>query len=258
MWHRRAALAEDEYNLVRQHNLYAQAMLTLRAAMTMPPEEDMTVDTSFVAITPLPELYDTQTIYNIATATNPVSLDAEMNVKAQEYAYRIAKGSLSPEIRVQGGISSSYYKNITGGYATPSFSEQLRNNRGEYLSATLSIPIFSGLSRYSSVRRAKIALEKAKEDRRETLRKLHDDIAAAILDRDGYAMEIQSLSAKVQADEEAYRLNQRKYQEGMLSLIDLQLSANTYYTSRLNLLHSRMLYILKSKLVQYYKGEKLY
>lgn len=78
------------------------------------------------------------------------------------------------------------------------------------------------------------------------------------MDRDGYAMEVQSLKAKVDADAEAYRLNTRKYEEGLMSLIDLQLSANTYYSSRVELLQKQMLYLLKDKLVEYYKGNKLW
>ena len=41
-------------------------------------------------------------------------------------------------------------------------------------------------------------------------------------------------------------------------MIDLQISANTYYASRVSLLQKQMLYILKTKLVDYYKGEPLW
>lgn len=54
-----------------------------------------------------------------------------------------------------------------------------------------------------------------------------------------------SLNTKVEADREAYELNSRKYEEGLITLIDRQLSANTYFSSRLSLLQKQMLYILK-------------
>ncbi|MDE6794133.1 MAG: TolC family protein, partial [Muribaculaceae bacterium] len=106
--------------------------------------------------------------------------------------------------------------------------------------------------------RAKYAYEQAKETLNEEQRRLHDEILSAVTDRDGYAVEISSLKAKTDADAEAYRLNSRKYEEGLLSLIDLQLSANTYYASRVELLQKQMLYILKYKLVEYYKGNRLW
>lgn len=67
-----------------------------------------------------------------------------------------------------------------------------------------------------------------------------------------------SLNTKVEADREAYELNSRKYEEGLITLIDRQLSANTYFSSRLSLLQKQMLYILKNKLVDYYKGNCLW
>ena len=253
----RATVANDNYNLVHQQNLYAQAMLTLRSAMNLPESESLTLDTTSISSVYTYAMEDSEQIYAKAIATNPKAIDARLQVKTQKYSYDIAKGSLLPSLTFNAGISTSYYKNI-GGYPTPKFSEQLRNNKGEYIAATLSIPIFTCLSRYSAVKRTKYALEKAKEQLTEQNRKLHDDIAAAVMDKHGYALEIMSLQAKTDADADAYRLNARKYEEGLLSLIDLQLSANTYFESRVTLLQKQMLYILKDKLVEYYKGNRLW
>lgn len=250
-----STVADDEYNLVHQRNLYAQALLTLRSNMNVPGEVVFGVD-SATRVIPAQTIDDIESIYAIALVTNPKALDAEMSVKSNRYAYRTAIGTLSPSISVNAGISTSYYKTL-GTHGTP-FRSQFSNNRGEYVSATLSIPIFSCLSRISTVRRAKYDLERSKNVRDEQLRKLHDEIASAVLDRNGYAMEIASLQAKVESDGLAYSLNRRKYEEGLMSLIDMQLSANTYYSSRVSLLQKQMLYILKNKLVEYYKGGELW
>lgn len=254
----RSTVAADEYDLVHQRNVCTQAMLTLRSTMNLPLDEALQVDTALVYGLPMPHADNAEDIYAQALAFNPRAIDAEMNVVTNKYQYRIAQGNMYPSISIGGGISTSYYKNISGGYANASFRDQFSNNRGEYVSATLSIPIFSGLSRFSAVKRAKYALEKAKEMKEEQLRRLHDDITAAVLDRDGYAMEMQAMQAKAESDKAAYDLNVRKYEEGLMSLIDLQLSANTYFKSRADLLQRQMLYLLKSKLVDYYRGDPLY
>lgn len=253
-----ATVANDKYALVHQQNLYEQAMLSLRSAMNLPTMQPLAIDTAYV---PEPAIYtqdDSESIYALALGTNPKAINAQLQAKSSKYAYDIAKGYLMPTISVNAGISTSYYKNINAEYSVPTFGEQFRNNRGEYISATISIPIFNGLSNVSAKNRAKFAYEQAKEQLNEQQRRLHDEIASAVMDRDGYAMEIQSLRAKVNADAEAYRLNTRKYEEGLMSLIDLQLSANTYYSSRVELLQKQMLYLLKDKLVEYYKGNKLW
>ncbi len=253
----KATVANDDYNLVHQKNLYLQAMLTLKTAMNFPVKESLEVDTTSISISSSITQENVEDIYAVALVSNPKSINAAMQVKSGEYSYRVAKGALMPSISIDGGISTSYYKNLMGGYFAQTFGDQFRNNRGEYVAATLSIPLFSQLSRISAKQRAKYALDMAREQQREQERQLHDDITAAVLDRDGYAMEVHSMEAKVEADAEAYRLNFRKYEEGLLSIIDLQLSANTYYSSRVTLLQKQMLYILKDKLVEYYKGNKI-
>lgn len=254
----KATFAADEYNRVQMYNMGEQANLALRSAMNYPQDAALELDSVPFEVPKL-EAESTAEIYSISLNHNPHALDAEYNVKSMKYQYEMAKGALWPTISLNAGISTSYFKNINdGGTVMPSFSDQFRNNRGEYVAATISIPLFDNLYRVNNKRKAKNALENAITDRDEKLRKLHDDISRAILDRDGYAAEIISLSSKVEADERAYELNKRKYEEGLLSLIDLQISANTLYESRLSLLQKQMLYILKQRLINYYKGEPLW
>lgn len=253
-----ANVANDKYSLVHQQNLFAQAMLTLRTAMNLPVEQSLAIDTVTNSVTENFAIDNAESIYLSALTTNPKALYAQLQVKTNKYSYDIAKGYFFPNLSLNAGISTSYFRNLSGDYSTPMFGEQFRNNRGEYISATLSIPIFNRLSIISGKNRAKYAYQQAKEQLNEQQRRLHDDIVAAVMDRDGYAMEIKSLKTKVEADAEAYRLNTRKYEEGLLSLIDLQLSANTYFSSRVELLQKQMLYLLKDKLVDYYKGHSIY
>lgn len=252
-----ATVAGDEYDLVRQRNLLTQAMLTLRSTMNYPSGEELLLaPMETAADMPAPATENADEVYSLALATNPTAIEARLNVTSRSYLYKVAKGSMFPTISVNAGISTSYFKTLTGGYSAPRFGEQFRNNRGEYASVSLNIPLFSNLNIMSGVKRAKYALSRALTEKEEQLRKLHDDIALAVADRDGYAMEMLSLKAKTEADRKTYELNSRKYEEGLLSLTDRQISANTYYSSELSLLQTQMLYILKNKLVDYYKGNQ--
>ncbi|MDE7347806.1 MAG: TolC family protein [Muribaculaceae bacterium] len=253
-----ATVANDRYALVHQRNMFAQAMLSLKSAMNLPVDEPLDIDTTYTALPTINLSESAENIYSMALSTNPKALNAQLLLTTSRNAYDVTKGSLMPTLSLNAGISTSYFKNLSGAYSVPSFADQFRNNRGEYVSATLSIPIFEGLYRISSKNRAKYAYEQAKENLLEENRRLHDEIASAVMDRDGYAAEIKSLKTKVDADAEAYRLNSRKYEEGLMSLIDLQLSANTYFSSRVELLQKKMLFLLKDKLVDYYKGNRLW
>lgn len=253
-----ANVANDKYSLVHQNNLYRQAMLNLRSTMNLAPDYPFSIDTVNHIIEGVFINDDPESIYLEALNSNPKTLNYQLQAKSSKYSYDIAKGNLLPNISLNAGISTSYFKNLSGEHSAPLFGEQFRNNRGEYIAATLTIPIFNGLSNISGKNRAKYAYQQAKEQLTDQQRRLHDEIVSAVMDRDGYAMEIKALTSKRDADAEAFRLNTRKYEEGLISLIDLQLSANTYYSSRVELLQKQMLFLLKYKLVEYYKGNRLW
>ena len=91
----------------------------------------------------------------------------------------------------------------------------------------------------------------------ETHRKLHDQIAQAIMDVEGYAKELHQMQKKVASDSIAYHMSSRKFEEGMLSTFDLHTSAQTLLESRIKELQMQMLLVIKQRLVGYYQGERL-
>jgi len=258
---RQAQSANDEYALVQRRNAYEMACLKLWDAMNLAPEmRDFDDWSSGIADLPEPvmQIDDPEQIYQYALGNNPKSQMADLNVKISRYAYRVAKGGFMPSISVQGGLSTNYFRALDGDYQSPSFGSQFRNNLGKYVGASISIPIFSGFSRHASARRARNNYNVAQIERDEARLKLYNDITAAVNDRDGYLKEIVSLEKKVEADSLAYAMGKRKYDEGMLSVIDLLSLANTYYQSRVDLLQRRLLYYIKDRLVAYYKGDRLW
>lgn len=255
---RQAQCANDEYVLVQRRNAYEMACLSLWDAMNLAPELrrfDMWGDSIGGLPEPEPQLDDPEQIYQFALGNNPKSKMADLNLKMSSYSYRAAKGCYMPTISVQGGLSTNYFRALNGEYQAANFGSQFRNNLGKYVGASISIPIFSGFSRYSSVRKARNSCHIAEIERDEARLKLYNDITAAVNDRDGYYKEIVSLEKKEEADSLAYALANRKYDEGLLSLVDLLATSTTYYQSRIDLLQRRLLYYLKNRLVAYYKGE---
>ena len=110
----------------------------------------------------------------------------------------------------------------------------------------------------TNARRYRNNLRIAQETRTEVLRQLRTAVEQSVLDREGYAKEAIQMDKKVDSDALAYRVTLRKYEEGLMSPLDVQTSANTLLESRANLLQKRLMYLLKSKLVDYYKGKPLF
>ena len=249
-----AQVATDDYSLTRQRNLYNTAMLTLRDYMNFPADEPLAVDTVLPETLYSSEPENIAAIFDYAANANPTALQADFQWKQSKFQHRIAKGKLLPSIYLRAGIATNYFENLQATTAPDAFGYQFKNNRGEYIAFSLSFPLFDGLSRITEVRRARNALRIAEETKTEVLRQLRTAIEQSVLDREGYAKEAIQMEKKARADALAYEVTLRKYEEGLMSSIDVQTSANTLLNSRADLLQRRLMYLIKRKLVDYYKG----
>lgn len=273
-------VAEDEYNLTHQENVAKQSLLALKSAMNFPVDEELKIQinkeqkiqiegerkiqiveernlklkTENEAVSESGVNYET--VYQGFQHISPDLKSAEYEVERAQYDYKIAKGRLLPSLSLGGGISTNYYKNLSQKGQYDGFASQFHNNQGEYLALTLSIPIYNS-DRWHSVKKARNDWQLAQVNLEETRRKLHDQIAQAVMDAEGYAKELHQMQKKVASDSLAYHMSSRKFEEGMLSTFDLHTAAQTLLESRIKELQMQMLLIIKQRLVGYYQGENL-
>ena len=265
-------VAEDEYNLTHQENVAKQSLLALKSAMNFPVDEELKIQIKEEQKNQIDEGRNLklkteneaipgsginyETVYQGFLNISPDLKSAEYEVERARYDYKIAKGRLLPSLSLGGGISTNYYKNLSQKGQYDGFASQFRNNRGEYLALTLSIPIYNS-DRWHSVKKARNDWQLAQVNLEETRRKLHDQIAQAVMDAEGYAKELHQMQKKVVSDSLAYHMSSRKFDEGMLSTFDLHTAAQTLLESRIKELQMQMLLIIKQRLVAYYQGENL-
>ena len=280
-------VAEDEYNLTHQKHVAQQSLLSLKSAMNLPVEEALLLKTKAYdekasaiengkqvneskqngnlhivdnqgnnGMGNLPFPINHESVYQNFLNASPDVKSAEYEVEKARYDYKIAKGRLLPSLSLSGGISTNFYRNLSQGGQYEGFASQFRNNRGEYLALTLSIPIYNNEA-WHSVRKARNDWQLAQVNLEETKRKLHDNIAQAMMDAEGYAKELHQMDKKVASDSLAYYMSSRKFEEGMLSTFDLHTAAQTLLESRIKQLQMQMLLVIKQRLVDYYQGKNL-
>lgn len=257
-------VAEDEYNLTHQENVAKQSLLALKSAMNFPVDEELKIqikeEQNLKLTSDNKEVSESgvnyETVYQGFQNISPDLKSAEYEVERARYDYKIAKGRLLPSLSLGGGISTNYYKNLSQKGQYDGFASQFRNNQGEYLALTLSIPIYNS-DRWHSVKKARNDWQLAQVNLEETRRKLHDQIAQAVMDAEGYAKELHQMQKKVASDSLAYHMSSRKFEEGMLSTFDLHTAAQTLLESRIKELQMQLLLIIKQRLVGYYQGENL-
>ena len=238
-----AQVADDEYSLEHQRTAAAKAMVELKRVMGMELGMVMLVDSKLTLRTRGLE-------EGIGIGERRV-MGAENGVAAARLDYKIACGTLLPKLTLGGGVSTSYYKNLSAGVAGTSFSKQMKDKLGEYVYASLSIPLFN-FPAYKRVKKARNNIALAEIELGEMRLNVGSDYRQAVLDRDGYIKEVGLMERKVASDSIAHHLNTRKYEEGLLSTFDLHTSAQTLHNSRVRLLQTRLMAEIKKRLVEYY------
>lgn len=245
--------ATDNYNLTRQKNLLVIGIILLKVKMNFPIEDDIeisnTVSDELITKTEETAL----SIFENAKSVNPKAIAAESAFQAQQLAYKAAKGSFSPTLSMEAGISTNFSRYMDGSEYS-SFKDQMRDKRGHYIGFSLSIPIFSGFSRSAQVKRSKAQTVIARNERDETLRTLYSEVEQAIADMNGLADEFYQAKKQTDAMTVAHNVNQRKFTEGLISAIELYTSSNRLLQAKVDELNARLKYELKHRLVDYYKG----
>ena len=253
-----AQVAADDYDLTHQENMYNTALLTLKEYMNLDAATPLALDTTMTVEEIRIQPESAADIYSFAADNNPIAQQAALTLKNNKLQHLIAKGRLFPTISLSAGISTNYFENLSSGAVVPeAFKNQFKNNRGEYVSLNVSIPLFDGFNNRTTVRRARNNMRIAAEQQTETLRQLQITIEKAVADRDGYLKEVIQMQKQVKSNQLAYQLTLRKFEEGLMSSLDLQTSANLLIQSKVNLLQRRLLYLVKIRQVDYYKGGEL-
>jgi Outer membrane protein len=249
----RAKEAADRYQLTQQKNLYELELIRLKEKMNFPIDESLTVTESIESLLVSEEAENASDIFHKAMDYLPQIRASQHALKASKMGYRAAKGNLYPSIAMEGGYSTGFSRLMDGSKYEP-FKDQLKNRRGHYVAFSLNIPIFSGFSRSAEVKRSKQRMIIAANEYDETLRTVHSEIQQAVADMKGQSDQYVQAVRQTEAMEEAHRVNQRKYTEGLISMIELSTSSNRLLQAKVEKLNAELKYQLKYKLVEYYKG----
>lgn len=246
-----ADLADRNYELINTRNMYEQQRMTLADLMFWPVDEELVIDTSMPVwqIEPVA----TESVIDFALEHNPgvqIASWKELNAKRE---LSTAKWQLLPTVGLYAGWSTSYY--TYQGSTTNPFWNQFKNNGGEYVEVSIQIPIWNRLSRYSAISRRKHALEKATAELDQKRRDVESEVRRAVQDRDGSAAAYLQAQHKSEVQSEAYTLNLKKLEQGLISPLEFQTANNNYLKAQADEMNSLFKYIIKQAVVRYYNGE---
>ena len=274
-----ADLADRQYDLTNTYNMYQDQKMTLADLMFWPVDEELEIDFSIplrssrndnYSIIPesssvIPESSSVipsgasgvveespESVVNFALEHNPAIQIASWQQLNAKRELNTAQWQLLPTLGLYAGWSTSYY--TYQGSQTAAFRDQFRNNGGEYVEVALSIPIWNRLSKQSMISRKRHALDKAPAEYDQKRRDVESEVRRAIQDRDGAATAYLQAQRKAEVQAEAYTLNLKKLEQGLISPLEFQTANNNYLKAQADEMNSLFKYLIKQAVVRYYNG----
>lgn len=245
-----ADLASRRYELTTTCNAYMNQKMILSDLMFWPVDEELVIDSSMPGCEP--ETISATAVVDFALEHNPDIRIASWQQLNARRELNTAKWQLLPTVGLYAGWSTSYY--TYQGSVTAGFSNQFRNNGGEYVELTLSIPIWDRLGSHSRIARKRNALDRANAELDQKRRDVESEVRRAIQDRDGAATAYQQAQRKSEVQSEVYALNLKKLEQGLISPLEFQTANNNYLRAQADEMNSLFNYLIKQAVVRYYNG----
>lgn len=240
--------AQDEYALVQAQSNYASAKMTLKKLLELRISYDLEIEelvfSDEIVLIPLP---DKESVFNLACAWNPMIKSNDINSKVLENDVKIAKAGYLPQIGLSAGIGTGY---TTAGKGN--WGEQMGHGVNENIGLSLSVPIFDGNSTKRSVAKAKLAAlegeltdEQLRNDLSQTIENLYIEARSAQAKYISGTKQVESAALTAE-------LVDRQFELGLVNPLELLTAHNNLLSARLELLQSKYMAIMSTKMIDYY------
>ena len=245
--------AEADYELTHQQNMLASALLELKKDMNFPLADSLQLSINEITAREARDYGSLPTSRNLV----PELQQAYHSIQVSRHEWHQARAALYPSLSLSAGLNTTYYHTLHSNTGQ-SFHNQIKNNMGEYIGATLSIPLFNRLQTITSIRKAKNNYQIARENYEQKQLELEKLSREAWQDWQGYQKQAVQMEKKVEADSLAYQLTRRQFEEGLSTAIDLHTTSSQLLNSKATLLQCQLMAMVKEQLVRYYNGETIW
>lgn len=289
-----AQLATDSTTLINAQASVFSNILQVKALLNLDPATEFEVAEPSLDDIPVLSLAELNPEYVFSMAINNMpqqKLDS-LRIEAAKSFVRASKGQMLPNFNVFGGLGSQYSNNkryragtpiFTGNYLpsgakvnvnsvdyevlTPEFTQppliayrtkfgqQIRENFSQNIGISVSIPIFNNGQLRNNVRRAQLNLENLELVKDQGILTLKQNIYSAHNDARSALQRLNAGKKGVETAEKAYYYAQRRYEQGLLSTIDLLTNQNNLNRARIELISAQVDYVFRLKLLEFYKGQ---
>jgi outer membrane protein len=256
----KANFEKDELACIRTANQIESARISLKKAMNLPsdhelsllePDQKLPEDRAFFPS--IDELFSQHSIWS------PKIRSFENEWRAQKKEVLKREASFLPAFRFSASFSTGYYEtNKDAQHDIISFNEQMRNNQREFVGASVSIPVFDKNYARFSVRQSKMQAKQLENRLQQAKQELFYEIEQNYNDLTAYSKELQQAEKQQEADQLSFQAAQKKFDQGMINVVEFYVIKNQYASSVSQVLHSKLMLEIKQRMMDFYKGNRFW
>ncbi|TLX73918.1 TolC family protein [Labilibacter sediminis] len=247
--------AKEALNVTQQENNLALSLLNLAQLLDL--EEVVGFDVVYPEIPEISKLQlnKPSEIYRTALGIMPEIKSSQYQLESSEYDVKLAKSGFYPSINFNYNWRSNGWWFIDDNFnANIPFSDQFSDNRNTYLGASMRIPIFSKMQNKTRVKNAKIGVLDATYKLEQDKLTLRKEIQQAYADAMASYNKYLSSTEAVESFKESFRYTEQKFNVGLVNSVDYNVAKTDFTRAQSDLLQSRYEYILRNKILDFYKG----
>jgi outer membrane protein len=246
-----AQAAKEELSRIQTDNNLKLALLDIAQIMELKNFEGLDVEVPANLINAELQLLNADEVYKSALNGRPEIKAAEYALQSSETNVRISKSGLYPSLSMDASLGSGYYKNQI--IPSDGFGKQLSDKIGAGIGFSLRIPIFNKFETKNQIRSSELEVEKSKLQLDNTKIELQKNIQQAYYNAIGARAKWESALKSQQANTEAYRFANQKYEGGRSTVYELYQAKNNLAQAQSEVIQAKYEYVFRLKILELMK-----
>ncbi|MDR1583150.1 MAG: TolC family protein [Prevotellaceae bacterium] len=255
-----AQAANDEVAVIQAENNLKLALLDLKQSLEL--EQTMEFDISIpdfgaVMTDYMGGIESPQTVFDNAVQTKPAVKEQKLRVASSEKTLKIAEAGYYPSLNFSMGYGTNYFVHYSKNFTNRPLSEQLKNNGGEYIGFSLSVPIFNRYSVRNQVKSARLNIENQRLILENTKKTLFKEIQTAYQNAVAAQEKYRASEKAITAATESFNSANIKYESGKSTVFEFNEAKNRLLKSQSEAIQAKYEYIFRTKILDFYNGKEI-
>lgn len=252
-------LLKDELEVVKSENQLEAAKLKLMQEMNKTDGKHIEIvinDAKSVAV----NLENTDKVFESAEKAVPLLKSQQMRVEAAQKQLEAQRGNYYPYLQFFASYGTGFFETNIDNKTKKiiPFGKQINDNASQQIGISLNIPIFNRGNARSRVAQQKIEWMKAQNNLDVQKQVLYQEIQKLVQENNSLKKELSQTEKQTISQEQAFKIAQKKYRNGLISIMELNQAKNAFATAKNNQLQTNLKLKVNTSTLDFYKGISTY